>query len=135
MPCGRLGGFLTRRAHGGDLEIRQRLQRRDMRDRGKSALRIGPDDADADFIAAGGHDFPSLPLGDGAARVEALDMPALGSGRRVDDGIDEGRLSRRERVGQSLGEAGRVGRVVAGPAERLDYFLVVRVAEEAGRRV
>ena len=32
-------------------------------------------------------------LRDGTPRIEALDMPALGACRRVDDGIDEGRLA------------------------------------------
>jgi methyltransferase len=32
-------------------------------------------------------------LGDGAPRIEALDVPALGAGGRVDDGIDQRRLS------------------------------------------
>src|SRR5260370_27109374 len=34
-----------------------------------------------------------------------------------------------------LGEAGCAGQVITGPAERLGYFLVASVAEEAGRRV
>src|SRR6516164_2486828 len=55
MPRRRFGRILAARANRGDLEVRQRLQRRDVSDRGKSALRIGPDDADADFVAAGGH--------------------------------------------------------------------------------
>src|SRR6516162_3516381 len=55
MPGRRLGRFLAGRAHRGDLEIRKRLQSRDMGNRGKAALRVGPDDADADFVAAGGH--------------------------------------------------------------------------------
>src|SRR5467141_2520104 len=73
--------------------------------------------------------------GDGTPWIEALDVAALGAGRRVDDGIDQRRLSRRECLAQSLGEAGRVGHVITSPAERLDDFLVARVAEEAGRRV
>src|SRR6516225_2543761 len=56
MPRRRRGRVLAARADGDDLEIRQRLQSRDVGDRGKPALRIGPDDADADFAAAGGHD-------------------------------------------------------------------------------
>src|SRR6516162_6249854 len=57
MPRRCLGRFLAARAHGGDLEILQRLQRRDVGDRGKPALRVGPDDTNTD-LAAGGHDFP-----------------------------------------------------------------------------
>src|SRR5271169_3293038 len=57
MPRRRLGRLLAARTHGGDLEVRKRLQSGDMGNRSKSALRIGPDDADADFAACG-HDLP-----------------------------------------------------------------------------
>src|SRR6516165_5314934 len=82
MPRRRLGRVLAARAHRGDLEIRKRLQGRDMGDRGKSALRIGSDDADADFTA-GGHDFPQF-LWATALRglrlwICPLSVPAVGS--------------------------------------------------------
>ena len=51
MPRRRLGGFLARRAHRGDLELRQRAQSRDMGNRGKTPIRAGPDDPDANFAA------------------------------------------------------------------------------------
>src|SRR5271167_4283154 len=57
MPCRRFCGVQAARANGGDLEVRKRLQGRDMGDRRKPALRTGPDDADADFAACG-HDLP-----------------------------------------------------------------------------
>jgi hypothetical protein len=60
MPRRRFGGFLAACANGGDLEIRKRLQSRDMGDRREPALRIGSDNADADFAAAGSHDFPLI---------------------------------------------------------------------------
>src|SRR4051812_16169484 len=44
-------------------------------------------------------DLRSLLLGGGAFRVEALDVAALGAGGRVYDGVDQRRLSARERLG------------------------------------
>jgi methyltransferase len=48
-----------------------------------------------DRALAGGWqaDPTSCLLGDGAPRIEALDVPALGACRRVDDGVDQRRLS------------------------------------------
>jgi len=54
MPGRRLGRFLPGRAHRGDLEVRQRPQRRDMGDRREPPVRAQPDDPDAD-PAAGRH--------------------------------------------------------------------------------
>ena len=47
-------------------------------------------------------------------------MSALGAGGRVDDGIDQRRFARSERLGQRLGQARRVGHVVAGSAKRFE---------------
>src|SRR6266403_553648 len=74
-------------------------------------------------------------LGDGALGIEALDVAALGAGGRVDDGVDQGGLAGGERIAQRLGEARRVGTVIAGAAERLDDLFIAGVAQQAGRRI
>jgi len=51
MPRRRFGGLLSRGTDRHDLELRQRAQRRDMRDRGKSPAGARPDDPDADLAA------------------------------------------------------------------------------------
>jgi hypothetical protein len=55
MPGCRIGGVLARRADGSDVDVRQRLKRRNMRDRGETAPRARPDDAYAQ-LAARRHD-------------------------------------------------------------------------------
>src|SRR5579884_1560560 len=68
-------------------------------------------------IAVSDRAFSTSPLlGERAARVQALDMAALGAGRRVDDGVDQRRLARLERLADRPGQAGRVGGVIAGAA-------------------
>src|SRR6516225_7685845 len=84
MPRRRLGRVLAARAHRGVLEIPERLQGRDVGDRGEPALRIGPDDADADFAAAGGQGFPRYFRWATALRglrlwICPLSVPAVGS--------------------------------------------------------
>src|SRR5215468_10957175 len=51
MPRRRVGRFLTGRADGGDFEVGKRMQRRDMRDRGKPPLGAQPDNTDTYFTA------------------------------------------------------------------------------------
>ena len=75
MPRRRLGRFLARRAHRGDLELRQRAQRRDMGNRGKTPVGAGPDDPDANF-AARHHEIRALVLLSGGATDEAKNYVA-----------------------------------------------------------
>ena len=49
MPGRRFGRVLPGRADGADLEFGERPQGRDVRDRGKSPVRTGPDNAHADL--------------------------------------------------------------------------------------
>src|SRR3984893_6466614 len=81
-----------------------------------------------------------------ALRIEIADPPALGAGRRIDHGVDQGRLARihrrvhgtayfirRGRVDGAL-EFVRRARVDAGAAERLHHLVAARSLDEDGRR-
>src|SRR4029077_19455965 len=80
MPRRRLGRVLAARANRGDLEIRQRLQGRDMGNRRETALRIGPDDADSDLAAGShGHFLCAAALRGLRLWMCPLSVPAVGS--------------------------------------------------------
>ena len=51
MPRRRVGRFLAGRGNGGDFEVGKRMQRWDMRDRGKPPLGAQPDNTDTYFTA------------------------------------------------------------------------------------
>src|SRR5689334_3032553 len=59
MPGRRVGGILPRCAYSADLEIRKRLQGRNMGDRCKPTARICPDDSYADLVSVE-HEIPLL---------------------------------------------------------------------------
>src|SRR5258707_11480461 len=64
-----------------------------------------PDESKKDVGArnkSGHGELTSLLLGDGALRIEALDVAALGAGGRVDHRVDQRRLARRERFAHRL---------------------------------
>src|SRR6516225_1306516 len=67
-------------------------------------------------------------------RVEARDAAALGARGLVDDGVDERRPARRERVGKALPQLVGSRRVDADAAERLDHLVVARTLDEDRRR-
>src|SRR5438105_7715923 len=77
MPRRCVRRILPRRAHSGDLEVRKRLQGRNMGDRGKPTARIYPDDSYADF-SVGCHVRPL------SARILALyKLDQMPSGPRM----------------------------------------------------
>src|SRR5579883_143745 len=94
----------------------------------RPAGRMGPPRRTVAPAAAGPRCL--LLLGEGAARVQILDVAALGARGRIDDGIDQRRLARRERFADGFCQARRVGDVIAGPAEGLDDPVVARVPDE-----
>src|ERR1700733_1880416 len=60
-------------------------------------------------------------------------MTALGPGSRINDAVDNCRLSRCESIGESLGKALRIGYVMACAAESLDEFVIARGLHEDHR--
>ena len=79
MPRRCVRRILPRRAHSGDLEVRKRLQGRNMGDRGKPTARIYPDDSYADF-SVGCHVRPL------SARILALYKLDHDAFRSADEG-------------------------------------------------
>src|SRR5260221_70176 len=77
---------------------------------------------------------PSLHLRDAALRVEIADMAALRPRCWIDRAIDQGRLPRSQRIGESLREPQRIDGIVADAAEGFDQLFVARVLHQAGRR-
>src|SRR5216684_5545757 len=69
-----------------------------------------------------------------ALRIEIADAPALGAGRRVDHGVDQGRLARIHRRVDGALQFIRRGRVDADAAERLHHLVVARSLDEDSRR-
>src|ERR1700730_1864499 len=69
-----------------------------------------------------------------ALRIEIADAPALGAGRRINHGVDQGRLARIHRRVDGALEFIRRGRIDAGAAERLHHLVVARSLDEDGRR-
>src|SRR5580700_9115505 len=69
-------------------------------------------------------------LADHALRVEIADAPALGAGRGIDNGVDEGRLAGVHRGVDGAFELIRRRYVDAGAAERLDQLVVARALDE-----
>src|SRR5678815_2564879 len=72
-----------------------------------------------------------LLLGDG--RVEARDAAALGAGGLVDDGVDQRRLARRDRLGEALPQLVGSRRVDADAAEGIHQLVVARALDEDRR--
>src|ERR1019366_8364446 len=62
--------------------------------------------------------------------VQTLQMAAFGSRGGIDDAVDDRRLTRRNCFGESLGEALRIGHMIARAAESLDEFVIARSPHE-----
>src|SRR5260370_41764605 len=71
-----------------------------------------------------------------ALRIEVADRAALGAGRGIDHGVDQGRLAGVHRLVDGAFEFVRRGRVDACAAERLHHLVVARALDEhRGRRI
>src|SRR5436853_4708929 len=77
---------------------------------------------------------PLLFLLEHALRLEVADPAALAAGRRVDHGVDEGRLAGVHGLVHGALQLIRRCRIDANPAEGLDHLVVARALDEHRRR-